>query len=394
VLGNGLTPVHSPASGFFDCRWPSAEAASVAAVATKWGPVGVSSRTYKLSLLAAGIVIFALGNLALEIKSAPEGLGWLSFFRPHLGEWLTPQYLVSYDVLGFTKRALVGTVVGLLSEQRDPLALALIAAVPTVALVVVFALRLADRTHPVLAVVALVSPAAFMQIGFDLGRFDHLVYLLFILILALEAAFLILLAPLTLFVHEAVLIIHLPLLAAVHLARHGADRFFAIFVVATAVIFLVLFMQPTRVSIDELLALYPSAAEPALAVYTRSFWSNIPILVEYVLTRTDGDVVGMAIATVYLACTIALVRPLVGQSRAGRLTLLACLSPLLLSLIGIDWPRWIALSSFNLFLLATTELARSERPVGRFRTLVVVPYMMGISVLGPLGTDQPFPFWR
>lgn len=353
----------------------------------------MSSRAYNITLLVVGMVMFGLGNLALEIKSEPEGVGPLSFFRPHLDEWLTAQYLVSYEVLGFTKRALVGTVVGLFSGA-DPLTLAWIASVPTIALVVVFAWRLADRMHPVLAAVALVSPAIFMQIGFDLGRFDHLIYLMMILIVALRSAFLILLAPLALIIHEAALLIHLPLLTAIHLARHGADRFFALFLAATGLISLVLFMQSATVSLAQLQEIYPSAAEPALAVYTRSFESNFAVVYEYLLARTDGDAVAFAIAVLYLACTVALVRPLVGQNWTGRLALLTCLSPLLLSIVGIDWPRWIALSSFNVFLLATTELARSERPVGRFRTLLVVPCMVGISILGPLGTDQPFPVLR
>src|SRR4051812_43819465 len=138
---------------------------------------------------------------------------------PEVGSWQTSHFMFSYQDLGFVKRGLVGTLLNIDNDARSPAAVVLFAsatALTFAALVAAAALRAPCDTARTFI---LLSPAVFLQAGFAFGQLDTVNHVVALFILLSGSRWAVLLAPLTILVHEAALVSVLPLVVSVHVLR-------------------------------------------------------------------------------------------------------------------------------------------------------------------------------
>ncbi len=160
------------------------------------------SRLYSLAPWAVGAAYLASGGHALGFR---------------VQDWIVTQWLFSYDQ-EFVRRGLVGAVLRFFISPDSALIgnLALVLLFTCSLSMVVFAVWCTKSQSPslacLLAVIAIACPASLAQFAFDVGRFDQLNLVLFVLALAVvirrprgAGVWIALLTMLGLLVHEAFL---------------------------------------------------------------------------------------------------------------------------------------------------------------------------------------------
>lgn len=340
------------------------------------------------------------------------------YFRQGWGVgWKTSQFFFSYQDLGFVARGLIGSLLRPFPFLQRSSAILLLCGLFLVVFVGWFAAafrRAAPGLEPrdrrlLLALLAL-NPALFLHQGLDLGRFDLPGFLLFFAALGAlrRGAWLLAGAAsgLGLLVHEAFLLLNLPLLVAFALAlpRPGGRA-------------------------DWYRLLLPPAVS-ALAVFTAGrYEAGLPALAEHFarspgfLAATAGvvDQDPLAVITRGVAENLAVVRSHFWNAKAyihvpvilawGTVMTLfvrdflranglrpgpgfyASFSPLLLSSIACDHYRWVAIAATNLFIVVLAEAAELARAGRR----IVLPRRMTTWILlatvvcGPIGHAKSFP---
>lgn len=331
------------------------------------------------------LALLALGNFLIgRFGAAPPGLGW-----PFLDHWKLVQYQFSYAEFGLIKRALPGAIFGFSPTGGVTAGLLALACLPALILTLTLALGLARLKDRGLAAALLLSPALFVQFGFDLGRFDQLNYVLLLIAVFVPSRWAILLLPVMPFVHEGALFIHIPLAAMLHVHRHGwGAPLWAASVLSIAAV-LALVFAGARPSVEAAALAYPQAYEDALEVITSDpvtwlqsgAWRMIALLEDHAAAALLG--VGAAYGLVLLWAA----GHLLGRSRDAILLILACLCPLLLALLGVDYPRWMALAATNLVIAILFAARPGAAPLPR-----AVPLVLGLFALaGPFGIFEPFP---
>jgi hypothetical protein len=356
------------------------------------------------------------------------GLKYLGTVSP----WKLTHWLFSYE-LGFVKRGLVGTLMQGFSSGGVVSGEAVVAA--ALAFAALFLLALGALAYPVFAgpqrqralaigIVALLSPGVGFLLA-DLGRFDivNLTLCLLALLLAISlgrfpVGLFVAVSILALGIHEAALLLCLPMLFVAHLELNGRleallDRSqwpgFALIAAPATLSFIALATVGfSDRALPELVAGLAAHADftpsPRSAyVLLRPLQSNVAQVlgtdgavpetgVSGALALGSADAVSFWLILVLVALQLgfaylAFAGAESARRRAVRLALTGCvLAPLPLMIVGVDWSRWVAAGSVQcavLMLLFARRLpAAPEAPSRQFvvATALVVVLLAGSGI--------------
>lgn len=343
-------------------------------------------------LFAVAVVLTVVGNVLFVTLYLHGSLADV----PEVGRWNTSHFMFSYQDLGFVKRGLIGTLLDLDNDATSPAAVVLLASAAALAfagLVAAAAVRVPARAARVFI---LLSPATFVQAGYDLGRFDTITYVLVLVILLHGSRWMVLLAPLTILVHEVALFSVLPLVVCVHAIRFGIGRELVLSWAASLGVLAATLLVGSYEGTTPLVEIYPNQAPLPLQVLTRGIADNVAFTLEK-FPRV-GEVFWTLFAAIALhyASILVYIGLAFGRTRV-LLALAASVPPLFLMVIGTDWARWVALCTVNalLFYLFTADsapggAARERRLLERYRPVVLAVAVVS-ALGGPMGVNIPLP---
>lgn len=342
-----------------------------------------------LVFFVLAIVLVAAGNVVrahlYEVVPGREGQ-W-----PFLEYGMVLQYLVDYGDIGFVRRTLIGTLVPgdpALGVTPAVLAAATAPAVLAAAVMAPLLARLADRG---LAIALAVSPALFWQLGYDLGRFDTINLLIALGILLSPWRWALMAAPVMLLVHEAVAVILMPVLFALHWQRFGLGAPMVAAGVAVLATTAALVGLSTRPDEAVVRAAYPAAKAESAWVYAAGVEDNLMLAWRHVTEHRSARQFWMLVPpALYVTALVVVVARMLRGVTGAWLPLAAALSPLLLPLLGADYARWIALAASNVILVAL--LLGRETPARLPRAALVV--LVAAGAAGPIGILFGFPAWQ
>lgn len=329
--------------------------------------------------LCAALTLAALGNL-WRMQAGPQFVTqtWpVAFDLYKLFE-----YQLSYADLGFVRRGLLGTLYNF--NPAAPAGPGVMAAAvwPYLLFLAVWAALLARMRDRRVALVLLLSPALFVQAGFDLGRFDQINHVIFALTVLVPHPGAVLVLPGAVLIHEAALVIVVPLALALHVRRWGATGWALAAGGLCLLACLCVFAFSAQLAPEVLQQQYPFANEHAVKILSRDLMANIQnTYARAVLYMSPADWAAMAAIAAYLLALAG------AATRVIPLWIvLVCLSPIALSLVGVDFPRWFALAATNLaFALAALPHRR------RLHAAWLGPLWAGV-LLGPMGVWEPLEF--
>jgi hypothetical protein len=343
----------------------------------------------------AGVRFFALAVLLIALGNVlfVELYGSLAVF-PVVGSWHTVHFMFSYQDLGFVKRGLVGTLLDIDNDASSPAAVVLFAsatALAFAALVTVAALRAPCDTARTFI---LLSPAVFLQAGYDFGRLDTVNHVLMLLIFLSGSRWAVLFAPLTILVHEAALFSVLPLVVSVHVLRFGIRWELVLCCAVSLMVLAVTLLFGRYEGSIPLAEIYPNQDPTAFEVLTYGIQDNIALTLEE-FTHVDEVFWAMFAAILFhYACILLHIGLAYGRTRLF-FAVGASLPPLCLMIIGTDWTRWVALCTVNVLLFhlftrdsASTGAARERRLLETNRTLVLAVAVIS-ALSGPMGVTTP-----
>jgi len=336
-----------------------------------------------------------LGTLAFALLAGLAALAGYGVLEPELEAehrlWMLSHFAVDYQSFGFVKRGLVGS---LIDVSPDPAAVGRVAWLSLAMLTAVLVASVAfvrDTRAPLVLVAAFaVSPGTFQNFAFDVGRFDQIGAVLGLLsILALRrgipavAPIAVLLGVL---IHEAFAVLFLPLIVAVAFveARGRVAPWLApAFAGGVATAAVLLFGAAEPEAIAEFFAkMGPFYYPPRIWVSPLGesvVYASGHLLHPDTLWRSVLPSVG------FVAIHVAILGRMIGRAAPdARWLMIPALAPMALVMVGIDIPRWSALSVFNLFTVALLAV----RDPSRLAWLLV-----GLALLGPLGIAWAFPGW-
>lgn len=343
---------------------------------------------------------------------------WLYHLGTGLG-WKTSQFFFNYQELGFIKRGLVGSLLHpfpLLLHGEVFLLLSAGVELTLIGVLAVLAGKAMRAVEPpsrgLLLGVCALSPAMFLHMGFDLGRFDALGLLAAIgSIYALQRDRWLLAglaSAVALLAHEATLVINFPLVVAFAWIRRvtaaSTNSNWAWLVLPSMAVSVVIALR--------------GAYEPGLDALTRHFASD-PRYLAAAGGQVDQDAI--AVTTRTLAENVEYVSRMFWRAKAyihlpmiflwgavmtcyfhrfhrlnglrPGLLFYASFSPLTLSLIACDHYRWVALAVTNMFLVLLLEINR----LAQVGTMAAIPrgwmawLLLASTVLGPIGHAKSFP---
>ncbi len=342
-----------------------------------------------------------------------------------LNEWVTHQYFFSYQEFGFIKRGLVPSLLNLfpnlLLTRTGLISVSLLIVACAILMFWGFmfwcTVNISRVGRLTITLALLCSPALFMHMGADLGRYDWLGLVISFLSIAfivrrtmIPVAFLVCLGIL---VHEAFSVIFVPLLCLITLISYKAELFKIgtlpvkplLWILAPSVLTLLCTMLWGRAELFNSgaeirahmggnaafsdIALTPPIDEP-FDILTRSLGDNVDLLMSYL--GPEGWMPRSYILSAYawgvfhLSVFIAL---LIKLGLRLRVEYLAVLSPLLLNLIAVDYARFHALTAINTWVVFLFLLRLN--PNIRFLPTQYFILLACSGVLGPLGDIWAFP---
>lgn len=315
--------------------------------------------------------------------------------------YITTNLAVTYE-LGLVPRGLWGTAldaVGLM--PRSPTAAAFLAHAFAVTGIAIFVAHTVASPEPwarhraVVAAGVLVSPAGLPYLAAEMGRLDIVLMLLTLVAVALTRntapARASLLAAVTVatavLVHEAALLVTMPIVTVVVASREGYRRALWPFMagLATAATLLVLPMPVEQPEFYAWLASRIDRVDPLASLLP---YQSLPVAVSRAWRHLTGP------GPAQLAPTLLAVAPgawltarALRTTRAGtsrsRAFVLAALAPVALMFVGTDLPRWFALATLGLAGVAVTA-DPPERAVGATDLALVAVAAAATVLLGPL----------
>lgn len=343
-------------------------------------------------LFAPAVLLMALGNI-LFIKF--ELYSSLVEF-PAVGAWKTSHFLFSYQDLGFVKRGLIGAPLDIDNYASSPAAVLLFSSAAALAFAALGAAAALRAPSSAARAFIVLSPAVFLQAGYDFGRFDTVNCVLALMILLSERRWAVLLAPVTVLVHETALFTVLPLVVAVDALRFGIRRELVVCCAASLALLAGTLLFGRYESSVPLAEIYPNQASLSLEVLTSSTADSVAFALDK-FSRV-GQVFWAMFAAILLhyACILLHIGVAFGGS---RLCVAAAVSlpPLCLMVIGTDWARWVALCTVNalLFHLFTRDSTPIRAARERYLLERCRPVVLGAAVLaavgGPMGINTPLP---
>jgi hypothetical protein len=304
--------------------------------------------------------------------------------------WMISHFAVDYPSLGFVKRGLIGSLIDVAPAPEAARAVARLSLVMLVALLLGAAAFVRSSGAPLAVIVAFaVSPATFQNFAFDLGRFDQIGALLSLLSMLAIRRGIVWAAPaaavLGVLIHEAFAVMFLPLVVAVGVVEGRVSLWLGPALsgaAATGAVLLFGGAEPALVA-DFFSRMGPDYYPPR--IWISSLVDSVGYALGHALHPDTWRHV-IAPSSAFLAANIAVLGIAI-RGAAPRFLGLAifALSPVALTAVGIDIPRWSAIAVFNLFAVAL--LVVRDGPVR-------LPWLLaGLSVLGPIGIAWPFPLW-
>lgn len=326
-----------------------------------------------------------------------------------LSGWMVSGFLkvalrIHYGGFGFIKRGLIGTAAQpLLPDHSYPSLIhaALVFGFGIGALLsLASGLLLLHCDRPLQRLLFLVSPATLLQFGYTFSWFDAALYLIFIcqLLLLQQAAssasgntlrslVIGLLGALALLIHEAYLLAAAPLLIWLCQQRFQGSfrRWLPLLPILATAIALILYgrYEPGPLELARQLGI---PAQDAPLEFTANVSENLVGTLRSLWL--SGLVRGSLPALAYLALLSWLALRSPDRPQQSSLAILLALSPLLLSLIGFDLPRWCAMAGCNLLLLGLLgQISMRGRPGSPWPGLTCLAALAG--PVGVLGTSFP-----
>jgi hypothetical protein len=325
---------------------------------------------------------FVLFVVAMALSSAGNMILCLSLEEclfPLVFEWKLHQFVFSYADLGFVKRALVGSLLGLGPDaETSNIAIRSLAAAILVGLTAMLLILSFSCSRSVL------------------GRLDQLNYLITLAILMSGVPWAIFLAPVMILIHEGSLLIHMPLLFVLHWHLHGrntaslAAAALCVLVLAAVILFGGLSREL------DLRAIYPNMSDLSYLSLSLSLLDGARFVMNMVEVRSIHFFNSMAILFIYSLIVLVVGGRLVAGTSGSHwlLGILGAYAPLLLAVVGIDWPRWIACTTMNLFILMfvfSISAPQNKAREADMTTTRLINIGFVYALLGPMGVDQPVP---
>ena len=345
-------------------------------------------------VIVIGLIASTIANLFLMFDLVTL---WIFPFIPRYSLF---QFLFSYQDLGFVRRAFLGSLLDLPNDAGFVWQIYVFAIGQYAALLVAMAYWIQRHGDPGFAWIVVLSPATFLQFGYDFARLDAFFVLLTAANLMIHSRWPVLFLPIMVLIHEGAIIMFAPLIVMAHIYRFNFTPQL-IFSTLTAVGIVIFFALDTQVMEARTYEIYTALPETTDILW-RSFAENRVIVLEHYAETwiTMQHVPFFFYVHVLAALYIILMMLYVGSWLTPgfwRLILVAaCMTPLLLTPIGIDIGRWGALSVLNLFILHLAW-ARwnppAEQPITTLSTFRFTMLWV-LFALGPFAFGRPFPFAR
>jgi hypothetical protein len=357
-----------------------------------------------------------LKSLLLTALSLPLVVAGDAIERPFdFGAYKLVQFHVTYQDLGFVRRGLPGSVIRLLAPEPSDLMLYVLAACVALCLVLLYWLLVIPafakhgtvRSRILLYAIFLVAPATFWQVGYDLGRYDHLgTIVLLASLLLVERKLLVvagLLGALAVLVHEAWVFMSFPVVLAAALTRVrpgkiGRPLMAVGLPVLVALVAVLLWggYEPGREAFEAALARTGAPGEEfwARCVWTRGLVENMEIVALEI--HEPGVLTGLVAALAWFSvfCLFYLRFHALNGLRLDALSL----SPFLvipLFAVGVDFERWLAAAALNMTIVMACKMRRRAsggiEGVEPSRSNLLPVLLLATAVLGPLGVARAFP---
>jgi hypothetical protein len=370
-----------------------------------------------------------VGASVIVLLAGIAGALTLSNSDPELLNWSFTHWAFSYDH-GIVKRSIVGEIVSHLSSDRELRTVAHALALTVAILVAVGTIGFCSRPFLqartpgtlIFGLLACTHFATLQHFFYDLGRMDAIGLLIMLLgIVSIErlpraalAPTIFVLCALGIFVHEAFLVINVPLLLMYWAVRRGPERGFASQLVVGVLLVMVAVYVMTRgpaIGRDEyLLALRAAHGDWIAAGSVGVLYAGVSVEAPRALALLvdkhrlfQNGVLGIALLPTLLLFWratrgVAVTRPSAADGTRVFLWMVSALGPLGLYVIGIDFARWWALALTNLMLVVALAMTFRDDVRVRVETVLtthplLVWIALGVNLLvGPLGVaSSAFP---
>jgi hypothetical protein len=341
---------------------------------------------------------------------------------PALLNWSFTHWAFNYDH-GIVKRSIVGEFVSHLTSGRDlrqvahasSLAIATMVAVATAWFYLRPFLRARTEGALIFGLLACTHFATLQHFFYDLGRMDAIGLLIMLLgVISIERLPRATIAPtifglcaLGIFVHEAFLVINVPLLLMYWVVRRDPERWPpSPLVVGLLLIMVAVFVMTRNPAIgkDEyLLALVSAHGDWIQAGSLGVLYGGVSVEAPRALAKLvephrlfQNLVLGAALIPTLLLFwhatrKVAVARPSGQNATRVVIWMVSALGPLGLYVIGIDFARWWALALTNLFLVVALAITFRDDVRSRVEAVLTTQPMLvwaalGVNLLvGPLG---------
>ncbi len=354
-----------------------------------------ASVSYRRALLL-GLLSLTVGLLEYVVKYFKTDQNFDALI------WNMTHFHMNYFDFGFIKRGLAGSVLAPLMRALEDggqgeyllmfgYDIALSVLFMALVLAVLYRARRAGF-WPLLAVL-LIAPTGFMQLGFDLGRYDHLNLILVVLALICVGRQRPLLAGLLLFVavlnHEAVVVYGIPVVLAyawiTDQKDHATPRRHTNLLLTGILPILAagLILGFGRADIDPALIL-PENVSLASSVWSREIIQPSLFLrkFHYLILLFYTVMPYLFLRWFYAANTLK-----------TDLLFLAPFATLAMFALGVDYARWTALILFSCICVIALRFRDGHENTDIFaptyRKLLLLAYVLP---LGPIGITHPLPY--
>ena len=345
----------------------------------------ISSHFFKF-----GIAAYFLGHLPSTYD--PIDGGYFSSIS-----WKLTSFHMNYVDFGFIKRGVVGTAFRPLFDVLDDggygeiLSVIAFDFVSFLAIIYVFSracdiiLRDSGSLITYLKSVAVLSPLGITQVAYDVGRFDHLNYLILVLCIILIAKQKLILAGFAaafgILVHEAFFIYGVPIMIAYAVSKREEPwRFYVLLFTVLYCAVIVLFYGNASVAPDSILS--------EDVTFGMEVWSRGLFIRKLPLSAIHYVIIIPYIFSSYLLLYIIYTN----NNLKFDWIFASTFFPFALFVVGEDYFRWSHIVMMvviaAIFIKSTEGPLRFSSPKLRLRD---APLLLLILPLGPIGVDMGFP---
>lgn len=338
-------------------------------------------------------------------------LGFSNRFRVGIGDWKRIQFLLSFQEFGYFKRGGIGSLIEFLGIPKNDTTLLIISALFLVMFCLftnlfLFRIRGAVSNFTYFSVFVLLSPAIFLNVGFDIGRYDTVNFIIFIMALtAIHKGHVhvggILSFIAICFVHETFLFFWLPCILAYIISYMNDNKKSSLIYVSLYAVFALFFVIKfggIESDFMNVLAhkyrILPDEIRGAM-VWKSTITDNLESTIK-ALFSPNGFFVKIALSIPFLTFFAAFViKTYRGNGIKTTLFSFAPLCGLSMLFIGIDSPRWFALISTTCVIVLIQEILQKRQscpelmvkvPEGRTFSILMLLFFL----LGPIGISESF----